>query len=273
MLSMFIQRDGGRIGYDVTGTGPLVVCIPGLGDLRQEYRFLVPPLVRAGLRVATLDLRGHGESSTGFAAYGAEAIGGDALALIERLGGPAVIVGTSMAAASAVWAAAEAPSRVAGLVTIGPFVRDLPLSAAQRFALWLLLRRPWGPWAWGLLYRSLYPSARPADFPEYRRRLVRNLREPGRFEALCAMLAASKAPCEARLAEVRAPALVVMGTKDPDFPDPAAEARHVAAALRGELLLVEGAGHYPHAERPDAVAPRLADFVRAAHGAETRPHA
>jgi hypothetical protein len=32
----------GTLAYDDQGAGPLVVMVPGLGDLRQEYRFLTP---------------------------------------------------------------------------------------------------------------------------------------------------------------------------------------------------------------------------------------
>ena len=53
-----------------------------------------------------------------------------------------------------------------------------------------------------------------------------------------------------------------MGTKDPDFRDPAAEARFVADATGGEVLLVEGAGHYPHAEMPDQVVPATVALLR-----------
>ena len=43
----FLELGEGRIAYDVAGEGPLVVMLPGLGDLRQEYRFLAPLLERA----------------------------------------------------------------------------------------------------------------------------------------------------------------------------------------------------------------------------------
>ncbi len=58
----YLDRPGGRIGYDVAGAGPLVVLVPGMGDLRAAYRFLAPPLRAAGYRVACADLRGHGDS-------------------------------------------------------------------------------------------------------------------------------------------------------------------------------------------------------------------
>ena len=79
--------------------------------------------------------------------------------------------------------------------------------------------------------------------------------------ALQAMLAATKSDVETRLGEVSAPTLVVMGSKDPDFDDPAAEAETVARLLRGSARMVDGAGHYPHAEMPEATAPAILAFL------------
>jgi alpha-beta hydrolase superfamily lysophospholipase len=59
--TQFIARPEGRIAYEVAGEGPLVVLLPGMGDLRAGYRFLAPALEEAGYRVATTDLRGQGE--------------------------------------------------------------------------------------------------------------------------------------------------------------------------------------------------------------------
>jgi pimeloyl-ACP methyl ester carboxylesterase len=52
-----------------------------------------------------------------------------------------------------------------------------------------------------------------------------------------------------------------MGTKDPDWSDPEAEARFIAEALSAELVLVEGAGHYPQTEMPEQVTPAIVDFL------------
>jgi alpha-beta hydrolase superfamily lysophospholipase len=65
-MTEFLDIDGGRIAYEVTGHGPLVVLSHGVGDHRQVYGFLAPELARAGYRVASADLRGHGESSVGW---------------------------------------------------------------------------------------------------------------------------------------------------------------------------------------------------------------
>jgi pimeloyl-ACP methyl ester carboxylesterase len=71
-----------------------------------------------------------------------------------------------------------------------------------------------------------------------------------------------KRPGMERLDEVRTSVLVVMGEKDPDFPDPAIEARWIADQVKGELLMVPGAGHYPQAEFPELVSPAAVEFVR-----------
>jgi pimeloyl-ACP methyl ester carboxylesterase len=88
----------------------------------------------------------------------------------------------------------------------------------------------------------------------------RNLAEPGRFDAFRRMAIASKRASAERLADVAVPVLVVMGTRDPDFPNPAKEAQHVAGTLRGKLLMIDGAGHYPQADSPDVFAAGLLAF-------------
>jgi pimeloyl-ACP methyl ester carboxylesterase len=79
------------------------------------------------------------------------------------------------------------------------------------------------------------------------------------------MLRAPKTAVEHRLDEVRVPALVVMGTKDPDFKGlaggPEGEARLIAERLSGTVLMVDGAGHYPHVEMPDQVGPAIVGFL------------
>jgi pimeloyl-ACP methyl ester carboxylesterase len=234
-----------------------------MGDLRSVYRFLVPELVDAGYRVATMDLRGHGDSDATFADYDDVAAGTDVVALVKALGaGPAVLVGNSMGAASAAWAAAEAPDLVAALVLIGPFVRNAPVGRGSALAFRLALLRPWGPTAWNAWYARLYPGRKPTDLDDHRARIRASLRRPGRWAAFRATTRTSHAPVEARLGEVTARTLVVMGDRDPDFPDPAAEAALVAGRLRGGTVLVPGAGHYPQAEYPEIVNPAILGFLR-----------
>lgn len=259
----FLTVGEGRIAYDDTGgSGPLLLAIPGMGDLRSEYRALRPLLQQAGYRVVTMDVRGHGETSARWSDYSAHAVGRDALALIEYLGaGPAVILGNSFAAGSALWAAHDAPGRVRGVVLLGPIVRDGPPSRFAKIAVAVGFGGPWRVAIWTTYWNTLFPSRKPADHAKAKAALAANLREPGRMDALRTMVGLSKAATEAIVARSRVPALVVMGTRDPDFPDAEAEARWLGQALGSEPLILEGAGHYPHLEMPERVAPALLDFL------------
>lgn len=263
MITQYLTHGNGSIAYDEQGSGPLIVCVPALGDVRAEYRFLAPRLAEAGFRVVTMDVRGHGETSAVWPDYSVAGIGADIIAVVQHLdSGPAIIIGTSMAAGAAVWAAAEAPEAIAGLVLIGPFVRDVIPVWQVKLLFIPLFMRPWGPMVWDKFYPTLYPTRKPDDFPQYLATLGRNLREPGRMKALRSMITASKRAAEERLAHVTAPVVVVMGTRDPDFKDPVAEARVVAAALNGVVQLVDGAGHHPHAEMPDQTAAIVLAFAQ-----------
>jgi pimeloyl-ACP methyl ester carboxylesterase len=183
--------------------------------------------------------------------------------LIDHLeAGPAVILGTSFAAGSAAWAAHDAPEKVSAMVFFGPVIRDLPVAWHQRFAIRAGFAGPWRVGFWMMFWDSLFPSSKPADHATIRRALAANLREPGRMAALKAMIGLSKRDTEAILGTVSTPALVVMGTKDPDFPDPAAEAQMIADRIHGNVALIEGAGHYPHAEMPAIVGPRVIAFLK-----------
>ncbi len=259
-----LQRPEGRIAYDDTGgSGPVVVCIPGMGDLRGEYRFLAPQLAAAGYRVITMDLRGHGESDATFTDYERSTVGDDVVALLEALElRSAHLIGTSLGASAVVWAAAEAPHRVATATLIGPFVRDVETPLVKRLGFRLLLARPWGRRAWIAWYAQLYPGRRPDDLDAYRRRLGANLAEPGRFAAFRAMATTSCRQIEPRLDDLTVPVTVIMGSADPDFDDPDAEARLIAERVDGHVLLVDGAGHYPHAEQPETVGPAILAFLR-----------
>jgi pimeloyl-ACP methyl ester carboxylesterase len=99
-------------------------------------------------------------------------------------------------------------------------------------------------------WSSLFKTRKPEDFAAAKALLSRQLAEPGRMAALRAMAGADVSISEARFAEVRIPALIVMGTRDPDFPAPRAEAELIAGRLGGRVVMIDGAGHYPQAEYP-----------------------
>jgi hypothetical protein len=57
-MTEFVDVPGGRIAFDVDGSGPLAVLSHGIGVGRQAYRFLAPMPAQAGCRVASADRAG-----------------------------------------------------------------------------------------------------------------------------------------------------------------------------------------------------------------------
>ncbi len=252
------------IAYDVSGEGPLVVLAHGIGDSRHSYRFLAPALAAAGYRVANVDIRGCGDSSLGWDGYSRTDIAGDLIALVRHLGGPAVIIGQSISGGAATIAAATAPELVTGVIELAPFTRkqsvDLAgLARVKRF------RSGYTQMAKVMVGGSLaswkkyldvaYPS-KPADWDAELARIEAKLGEPGRMKALQAMCKANPGDAGAQLANVRCPVLIIEGSADPDWADPRAEGEKIVADLAAglaELAVIDGAGHYPHAQTPAEV--------------------
>lgn len=277
-MTEFVNVTGGRIAYDLIGDGPLVLLSHGIGDRRQAYRHLAPRLAASGYRVVNVDLRGHGESSmdwpsvTGKAAISRTDVACDLVEVIKHFGGPAVIVGHSISGGAATIAAATAPKLVAGIVEIGPFTLVQKLNVAalltvrryRRGMVRLGATQMLKSLRWWFRYLDVAYPSKPDDYAEYMEALAAKLREPGRMAEFMKTGNSTPADAQAQLPNVACQALVIMGTLEPDFADPRAEGEAVVAAMPpgvGRLAMVEGTGHYPHAEKPDATAELILRFL------------
>lgn len=265
--TLFAARSDGRIAYDSLGSSeraPLL-CAPSLGDTRAEFRKLAPLLVARGYRVLTQDLRGHGESDASFASYDANALADDTIAVMDHARiDRAVLVGCSVSGGSAIVTAARHPDRVAGLVLLAPFSRKIRGEALLGWLMGALFAGPWAASVWGAYYRSLYKRTAPEDLDAHIDVLRAMLREPARRRALVQTIRGSKKVVEDLRSHVQAPTEIVMGGADPDFGDPASEGKTLADAIgaHARCTVLDGLGHYPHVEDPEAVLARIDALAR-----------
>lgn len=271
-MTEHLSNGEGAIAYEVDGEGPLVVLAHGMGDSRHSFRFLAPALAAAGHRVASVDIRGCGDSSPDWDGYSRTDIAGDLVTLVRHLGGgPAVLFGQSISGGAATIAAATAPHVIAGVVELGPFTRKRSTDLAglirvkrYRSSATLMARTLLGSLPAWLAYLELAYPTKPTGWDAERARIETTRREPGRIKALQAMLRSSPADAGAQLPHVACPVLVIQGSADPAWADPRAEGQGIVADLRpgpGELVVIDGAGHYLHAQTPDQVLALSAPFL------------
>ena len=262
MSVQYFETDGGKLAYEIQGSGPLIICSPALADHRDVYGPLVTAL--SGYKVLHYDIRGHGDSST-FKRYGDEATADDLIALIKAFGDgqPAILIGASMSGSSAVIAAGREPSLVAGIVLIAGFLRA-PAGALMRSVFNVLLKRPVGPIIWKGQCGKLWVGLEASALQKRTEETMKLLQRPGRWEALQETIrGADHSVVTPWIPKVKAPVLVIVGDKDPDWSDPVAEAKWVESQLPGsELLVVKGVGHAPMLEAPDQVSPKVTQFVQ-----------
>ena len=268
-----------RIAYDLVGEGPLVVLAHGIGDSQHSYRFLAPALAAVGYRVANVDIRGCGDSSLGWDGYTRTDIAADLVALVRELGGPAVVVGQSIGGGAATIAAATAPEVIFGLIELAPFTRAvsypigglLRVKRYRRGTIFLMRTLLVGSLPGWKGYLDLAYPSKPDDWDSELARIDAKLREPGRMAVLQAMCKTDPGDAGAQLANVHCPVLVVEGSADPDWVDPRAEGARILDELPhglGELVVLEGVGHYPQAQAPDQLLAVALPFL-----AKVLPHA
>jgi pimeloyl-ACP methyl ester carboxylesterase len=131
------DHNGHRISFDVYGEGdrPLVL-VHGLLMNRRMFDRLAPEMARAGNRVITIDLLGHGRSDrpAEMVHYSMAFFAEQVVALLDHLGiGQAVIGGTSLGANTALTVAKDAPERVKAMVVEMPVLDNALLAVGGIF--------------------------------------------------------------------------------------------------------------------------------------------
>jgi pimeloyl-ACP methyl ester carboxylesterase len=259
MPRRFITVAGVRTAFLDDGAGDPIVALHGVPTSSELFEPLLPWL--AGRRVIAPDLLGQGETATlsgslGYARYFAHLDAFlDAVApprfdlVVHDLGG---VLGLD-------WASRH-PDRVRRLVVLSTSVT----ASVRWVALWaviygLELIGGSGAVAASIVRLARRPGAVPVELaarwaqPWTRRRVARglDLANPARL-----------GPIADRLSAVRAPTLIVWGTRDNVFP--ASEAQRLRRLLPGaSLRLVPGAGHWSMLDAADLVGHHIKDFLGA----------
>ncbi|WP_069163841.1 alpha/beta fold hydrolase [Nocardia altamirensis] len=113
--------------------GPLVVFLHGGGQTRHSWKQTGGKLAASGMRVVTLDARGHGDSQwADDGDYRRDTMVRDLLLVLEQLGAPAVVVGASMGGITALLATAvSGGAQISALVLVDIVTRPEKAGVAR----------------------------------------------------------------------------------------------------------------------------------------------
>ncbi|KAI8912485.1 Alpha/Beta hydrolase protein [Gorgonomyces haynaldii] len=241
------------------------VCIPGIGDFRQSYRFLIPALSKhyPDARFIAMDLRGHGDSSI-FESYTLDEIVQDIKTVMDDAQvSKAVLLGNSLAGAVMIGFAALYPDRVESIINLNGICRKLPADGFMSAVSGLLFNSLWGVSMWTMYYQTLIKDHPPQDFKEYVQDMTKKVGERGRVNAIRQLVIQNKDPMFAKLKQVKSPILYLVGSKDPDFSDPKAEVEFYKSQTptKTDAHVLEGVGHYVHVELPEQTASLIKEFL------------
>ena len=106
-----------EVAYTRMGEGPPAVMLHGLAEDRSSWADVQRRV--SDFTTYAYDLRGHGETELGEAEGTLEQLGGDLVAFLEALTGPADCIGYSLGGAVVLWVAARRPDLVTGATVAG----------------------------------------------------------------------------------------------------------------------------------------------------------
>lgn len=237
-----VAADGFRIRYLEAGEGSPLVHLHGAGGLR-----LTPAhdLLARRFRVVAFEMPGFGASPENATTRDLPELAATMGKAIGELGLDTFsLMGTSFGGKAALWLAAQQPTRVAALVLEAPAAirpeGGAPPSGSPEEIARRLYAHP---------ERMPPPPVPDPAVQEKQRRLVMRLFGPAR-----------DADLEARLKDLATPTLVLFGTADRVIP-PEFGRLYRELMANAHLVFVYDAGHAIAAERPEAFAEVVIDFV------------
>jgi pimeloyl-ACP methyl ester carboxylesterase/predicted glycosyltransferase len=275
----FIERDGVKVAYEVFGAGqPALVFVPTDPLVHSRaWKAQVPYLARA-FQVLTIDPRGNGRSDRprSAAAYADTEFVADTIAVMDAAGiDQAVLVGHCTGAWTALLTASLHPGRVLGVVGIGTWAPFLTPPNPARLAhdfnqvldtdegwakenrhYWMRDWRGYAEFFFGELLPEPHSTKQREDCVGW---LLESTAETNLLVREAPLSSSSREDTEAVLAQVSCPVLVIHGREERCQPWQRGE--RVAQITRGELLLLDGAGHVPQAREPVVVNHALRDFA------------
>jgi YbgC/YbaW family acyl-CoA thioester hydrolase len=246
-----VLPNGVTLTYDEAGQGGTpVLLVHGYPFDRTMWREQLLGL--SGRRVIAVDLRGFGATAAPEPAERIEDYADDLAALLEALGIPRVVLaGLSMGGYVALAFAERHRQRLAGLALLDTKATpdDAKGRAGRDAAIDTIAREGTaGPNA-GML-EKLFATDTPAQVREGVAAMMRGAKAEAMIAALAAMR--DRPSRTELLRELDLPVLVLVGSEDRLTPPSDSEAM-MAALPKGELVVVEGAGHLPPLERPATV--------------------
>jgi 3-oxoadipate enol-lactonase len=250
------------VHHDVLGRqgAPVVVLSNSLGSTPAMWDGQVRALARH-LRVVRYDHRGHGDSPVPPAPYELADLGGDVLALLDRLGLERVHwCGLSLGGMVGMWLAIHAPERVDRLVLCCTSARlGPPEMWVQRAA--TVRADGVEAIADAGIERWLTPAfmeRSPAVTAQVRAMLVATPAEG--YAACCGAI--ERMDLVPELGAITAPTLVIAAADDPATPPEHGE--RIAANVPGaRLVIVDDARHLATVERPQAMTDLIAGHLLA----------
>jgi 3-oxoadipate enol-lactonase len=250
-----------ELNHEVAGDGRVVAFGGSLGTTLAMWE---PQLSRLSERFRTVafDHRGHGRSPVPPGPYEIADLGGDVLALLDRLGiEQAAYCGLSIGGMVGQWLAINAPQRITRLILICTAAHLPPTSAwSERAA---SVREAGSPdvvadAVVGRWFTAPFAAANPALVAGYREIIATTDAEG--YASCCEAI--STLDLRAGLAGVTAPTMVIAGAQDPSIgPE---HGRAIADAIAGARFeLLDPAAHLASVERAPDVTQLIEDHLEA----------